>query len=80
MSADWFYMRSGWFHRAKRIGPITEQDFLAQIDRGKISPDTLVQSKKTRNKWVPMSSVGPAMKRWLDNNPDHAKESAGKAS
>ena len=77
MSADWFYMSSGWFHRAKRVGPITEHDFLSQIDRGKILPDTLVQSSKTRNKWVPMSSVGPAMKRWSENHPDQATGKAG---
>lgn len=73
MSADWFYMSSGWFHRAKRVGPISEQDLLRRIDDGKIQPETLVQSHKTRQRWVPMSSVGPAMARWLQANPNSEK-------
>ncbi|EMI54090.1 hypothetical protein RSSM_04460 [Rhodopirellula sallentina SM41] len=70
MSADWFYMSSGWFHKAKRVGPISERDLLQRIDAGKIQPETLVQSRKTRERWVPMSTVGPAMARWLKANPN----------
>jgi len=69
MNAQWYYMTSGWFGKAKRVGPISEQDMLLRIDRGKINPETLVQSKKTRERWVPMSSVGPAMKRWQKSHP-----------
>ncbi len=70
MSTDWFYMSSGWFHKAKRVGPISEQELLSCIDTGKIQPETLVQSHKTRQRWVPMSTVGPAMARWLKAHPD----------
>lgn len=65
MSADWFFLRRGWFHKGKKIGPIDEHDFLHRIDRGEIRPDTLVQSElKTRGRWVRMDKVRPALKRW----------------
>jgi len=75
MSAQWYYMSSGWFNKTKRIGPITEGDLLLHIDNGKIQPETLVQSSKTRDRWVPMSSIGPAMERWTKSNPE--EEQAG---
>src|SRR5690554_5873482 len=34
MSADWFYMSSGWFHKTKQVGPLTDQDLLLRIDQG----------------------------------------------
>ena len=64
MSTNWFYMASGWLRKSRRIGPISESDLLERIDKGVIAPETLVQSPKTRNKWIPMSKVGPAMARW----------------
>ncbi|MDM4016746.1 DUF4339 domain-containing protein [Roseiconus lacunae] len=70
MSAKWFYMASGWLRKARRIGPITEADLLARIDKGEISPETLVQSAKTRNKWIPMNKIKPAMERWRRSHPD----------
>lgn len=70
MSAGWYYMTTGWLRKGRRVGPITESDLLMRIDRGKIAPETLLQSEKTRGKWVPMSSVGPAMKRWLKSHPE----------
>ncbi|TWU03963.1 DUF4339 domain-containing protein [Neorhodopirellula pilleata] len=73
MTADWFYMSEGWFQRGKRVGPITEQDLLLRIDQGKIQPETLLQSHKTRDRWVPMSTVGPAMARWLESHPSEEK-------
>ncbi|MEM1227130.1 MAG: DUF4339 domain-containing protein [Planctomycetota bacterium] len=80
MSSQWYYMASGWFHRAKRVGPISDRDLLLRIDQGKLDPETLVQSPKTRNRWVPMRSVGPAMKRWRELNPDdETPRSEGKA-
>jgi len=75
MSADWFYMSSGWFHKGKRVGPISEQDLLRRIDTGKIQPETLIQSRKTRERWVPMSTVGPAMARWMKVNSQTESES-----
>ncbi|TWT93333.1 DUF4339 domain-containing protein [Stieleria varia] len=70
MTADWFYMGTGWLRKSRRVGPISEADLLHRIDKGQIEPDTLVQSSKTRGKWVKMEKVGPAMKRWLAAHPD----------
>lgn len=75
MSADWFFVRHGWFysllHKGKKIGPIDEHDFLLRIDRGEILPDTLVQSAlKTRGRWVRMAKVKPALERWKRTHPE----------
>lgn len=70
MGAEWYYMANGWIRRARRVGPISESDLLARIERGKISPETLLQSSKTRGKWVPMSTIAPAMKRWKQLHPE----------
>ena len=70
MSVGWYYMAHGWFHKGRRVGPITEADLLHRIDQGKIQPETLLQSDKTRGKWVPMNTVGPAMKRWKAAHPE----------
>ncbi|MCC9603178.1 DUF4339 domain-containing protein [Stieleria sp. JC731] len=74
MSAEWFFMASGWLRRARRVGPITETDLLARIDKGEISPETLVQSVKTRNKWVPMNKIKPAMERWRRAHPEKTEK------
>lgn len=37
---------------------------LDRIDRGQITPQTLLMSSKTRQRWVEMRSVPPAMERW----------------
>ena len=66
MGAGWYYMTSGWMRKGRRVGPITESELLERIDRGKILPQTLLQSTKTKMKWVPMNTVGPAMKRWRE--------------
>ena len=70
MEDGWYYMASGWMRKGRRVGPISEMDLLAQIDKGKVSPETLVQSGKTKGKWVPMNTIGPAMKRWRELHPD----------
>jgi len=62
MSVDWFYIgRGGFFRRRKSIGPLSENEILARIDSGEITPETLLRSvKKTRDRWVTMKEVGPA--------------------
>ena len=70
MESGWYYMASGWIRKARRVGPISEAEMLAQIDKGKINPETLVQSNKTKGKWVPMNTVAPAMERWRKLNPE----------
>ena len=68
MGAEWYYMAGGWIRKARRVGPITESDLLHRIDQGKISPETLLQSSKTRGKWVPMNTIAPAMQRWKQSH------------
>lgn len=74
MSTQWFYMGTGWLRKSRRVGPISESDLLQRIDKGQIEPETLVQSSKTRGKWVKMEKVGPAMKHWRKSHPE---ENAG---
>ena len=74
MSTAWYYMSSGWLRKARRVGPISEADLLERIDKGKIAPETLLQSAKTRGKWVPMNSIAPAMKRWKKAHPSEMKD------
>lgn len=80
MSADWFFLKHGWFyrwfHRGKKIGPIDEHDLLLRIDRGEILPDTLIQSQlKTRGRWVRMDKVRPAFNHWKERHPKEAHAS-----
>ena len=70
MDDGWYYMASVWMRKGRRVGPISEADFLAQVEKGKISPETLVQSGKTKGKWVPMNTIGPAMQRWRELHSD----------
>lgn len=70
MESGWYYMASGWIRKSRRVGPISEAELLNQIDKGNISPETLLQSSKTRMKWVPMNTVAPAMERWRKMHPD----------
>jgi hypothetical protein len=76
MSTNWFYMASGWLRKARRVGPISEADLLSRIDKGQIEPGTLVQSSKTKNKWIPMNKVGPAMDRWRRSHPESTENAA----
>lgn len=70
MSAKWFYKKERWLRTPKSIGPISESDLLHRIDDGKIAPETMLMSSKTRDRWVPMSSIASALKRWKDHHPD----------
>lgn len=72
MGAGWYYMARGWMRKARRVGPISEADLISQIEAGKIAPDTLLQSSKTKGKWVPMNSIAPAMKRWQELHPEES--------
>ncbi|WP_442510300.1 DUF4339 domain-containing protein [Novipirellula sp. SH528] len=73
MGAGWYYITSGWLRKTRRMGPISEADLLQLIDEGKIAPDTLLLSSKTKGKWVPMNSIAPAIQRW---NAAHSKASS----
>ncbi len=70
MTSGWYYMASGWIRKSRRVGPISDADMLVQIEKGNISPETLVQSSKTKGKWVPMNTIEAAMERWRELHPD----------
>lgn len=73
MSADWYFMKSGFFYRHKKVGPICEMELLARIAKGEIHPDTLMSStSKTHGHWVAMREIRPAMKCWKETHPDAA--------
>ncbi len=37
MSADWFYMSTGFFGGHKTVGPISEIDLMKKIETGKVT-------------------------------------------
>jgi hypothetical protein len=69
MSTDWFVIRrAGFFRRKKAIGPLSEREVLSRIDSGEIQPQTLMRSeRKTRDRWVEMHQVGPALAHFQKN-------------
>lgn len=70
MTADWFFLRHGWFNRTKKIGPINEHDLLIRIDRGEVRPETMVQSDtKTRGRWIRMDQIPIALERYRRSHP-----------
>ncbi len=73
MSADWFYMKNGFFHRQKRVGPVCERELLAKIEHGEVKPETLLSStSKTHGHWVAMREIKPAIRHWKQHHPDAA--------
>ena len=76
MGAGWYYMASGWFKKTRKVGPVSEAELLLRIEKGKIEPETLLCSTKTKERWVPMSSIRPAMKRWRKLHPEPESEKA----
>lgn len=69
MSSDWFYLKRRWFGGTKKVGPLDEHDLLVRIDSGEITPSTLLMSAKTRNRWIKMEEVGPALKHYRKGHP-----------
>jgi hypothetical protein len=69
MTATWFYMKRRWLGGTKKMGPLSEHDLLLRIDNGEITPETLLCSEKTKNHWVKMDQVGPALERWQARHP-----------
>jgi hypothetical protein len=71
MSADWYFMSSGFCFRHKKIGPICERELLLRIEKGQIHPDTLMSStSKTHGHWMPMREIKPAMNHWQQQHPN----------
>ncbi|GIX00871.1 MAG: hypothetical protein KatS3mg111_4203 [Pirellulaceae bacterium] len=73
MSADWYYIKSRFFGRHKRVGPISELELMKLIEKGEVRPDTLLSStSKTHGHWVAMRDIKPAIKHWKKHHPDAA--------
>lgn len=71
MSADWFFMKTGFFNRHKAIGPINETEFLTRIEKGDVTPSTMVSSNsKTHGRWIAMREVNPAYMHWKQCHPN----------
>ena len=70
MSADWFFMKKSFFGKSKTVGPIEESDFLHKIEKGEISPDTIVSSTtKTHGQWMHMKEIQAAHEHWKKAHP-----------
>jgi len=70
MSADWFFMKKGFFGKSKAVGPIGESDFLHKIEKGEISPETMVSStSKTHGHWMHLKEIRAGLKHWEKTHP-----------
>ena len=70
MSADWFFMKKSFFGGSKTIGPIAESDFLRKIEKGEISPETMVSStSKTHGQWMQLKEIRAAHQHWKKSHP-----------
>ena len=77
MSADWYFMKTGFFGGHKAVGPITETQMLELIGKGEVAPATMVSStSKTHGHWLPMREIRPAFKHYQQTHP---KEGHGAA-
>ncbi|QDV21973.1 DUF4339 domain-containing protein [Aureliella helgolandensis] len=73
MSADWYFLQSGFFYKHKRVGPINENELLQRIEKGHVNPDTLLSStSKTHGHWIAMREIKPAIRHWKQCHPDAA--------
>jgi hypothetical protein len=70
MSADWFFMKKSFFGKSKTIGPIAEADFLRKIEKGEISPETMVSStSKTHGHWMHLKEIRAGLQHWKKTHP-----------
>lgn len=70
MSADWYFVKTGFFGGHKTVGPMTEPDFCKKIEKGEINPDTMVSStSKTHGRWLKMGDIRVARKHWEKTHP-----------
>ena len=78
MSADWYFMKKSFFGTSKTVGPIAESEFLHRIEKGEISPDSIVSSKsKTHGQWMHLKEIPAAHEHWKKSHPtaDSAEQS-----
>ena len=70
MSADWYFMKTGFFGGHKTVGPITETEMLQRIGKGELEPTTMMSSTtKTHGHWLPMREIRPAFKHYQQTHP-----------
>ncbi len=70
MSADWYFIKTGFFGGHKPVGPINETQMLERIGKGEVRPETMVSStSKTHGHWVPMREIRPAYKHYQETHP-----------
>jgi hypothetical protein len=70
MSADWYFVKTGFFGWDKTIGPIDENELRTQIKKGSVNPETMVSStSKTHGAWKKMKEIRVAIKYWEETHP-----------
>ena len=70
MSADWYFMKTGFFGSHKTVGPISENEMLERIGKGEVAPETKISStSKTHGHWLSMREIRPAFKHWQQTHP-----------
>ncbi len=80
MSADWYFMKKGFFGGSKTVGPIAESDFLKRIQKGEIAPETMVSStSKTHGHWLHLREIRSADPYWKKSQPS-STEPKGKSA
>ena len=58
MSADWNFMKKGFFGGSKTVGPIAESVFVKKIQKGEFVPETMVSStNKTHGHWLHLKDI-----------------------
>jgi hypothetical protein len=70
MSADWYFLRRGWFGKRRSVGPISEVEFCTFIRRGVIDPETMISStSKTHGHWHRLREIDCAMQLYQATHP-----------
>jgi len=72
MSADWYFLKTGFFGGNKKVGPISEVDLREKIAKGIVQPETMLSSTtKTHGQWCRMKEIRVAMKLWEKTHPSN---------
>lgn len=70
MSADWYFLKKGFFGRRKKVGPVSDVELRHYIEKGIIQPETMVSSEiKTHGHWCRMKEIPAAMTLWDKSHP-----------
>lgn len=70
MSADWYFLRRGWFGKRRSVGPISEVEFCNFIRRGVVDPETMICStSKTHGHWHRLREIDCAMQLYQAAHP-----------